>query len=125
MIVYPAIDLRGGRCVRLMQGEFDRETVYGDDPVAVARTWAAAGAAWLHVVDLDGARAGRPLQTHLVREICRAVPIPVQVGGGLRDVDAVAAVLAAGAARVVVGTIAVRAPTIAKSPANEAASAAR
>ena len=69
MIVYPAIDLRGGRCVRLMQGEFDRETVYGDDPVAVARTWAAAGAAWLHVVDLDGARAGRPLQTHLVREI--------------------------------------------------------
>ena len=112
MIVYPAIDLRGGRCVRLMQGEFDRETVYGDDPVAVARTWAAAGAAWLHVVDLDGARAGRPLQTHLVREICRAVPIPVQVGGGLRDVDAVAAVLAAGAARVVVGTIAVRAPAV-------------
>ena len=110
MIVYPAIDLRGGRCVRLLQGEFDRETVYGDDPVAVARAWAAAGARWLHVVDLDGARAGRPLQTALVREICRAAAIPVQVGGGLRDADAVDAVLDAGAARVVLGTIAVRDP---------------
>ena len=110
MTVYPAIDLRGGRCVRLLQGEFDRETVYGDDPVAVARAWAAAGARWLHVVDLDGARAGRPLQTALVREICRAAAIPVQVGGGLRDADAVDAVLDAGAARVVLGTIAVRDP---------------
>jgi len=112
MIVYPAIDLRGGRCVRLLQGEFDRETVYGDDPVAVARAWAAAGAQWLHVVDLDGARAGHPVQTALVREICRAAAIPVQVGGGLRDADAVAAVLDAGAARVVVGTIAVRDPAL-------------
>ena len=108
MIVYPAIDLRGGRCVRLLQGEFDRETVYGDDPVAVARAWAAAGAQWLHVVDLDGARAGRPMQTTLVREICGATAMAVQVGGGLRDADAVAAVLDAGAARVVLGTVAVR-----------------
>ena len=113
MTVYPAIDLRGGRCVRLLRGEFDRETIYGDDPVAVARTWAAAGAAWLHVVDLDGARAGRPVQTDLVRAICRAVAVPVQVGGGLRDADAVATVLAAGAARVVLGTVAVRAPAVA------------
>jgi len=112
MIVYPAIDLRGGRCVRLLRGEFDRETVYGDDPVAVARAWAAAGAQWLHVVDLDGARAGRPMQTALVREICLTAAIPVQVGGGLRDADAVAAVLAAGAARVVVGTVAVRDPAL-------------
>ena len=110
MTVYPAIDLRGGRCVRLMQGEFDRETVYGDDPVAVARRFEAAGARWLHVVDLDGARIGRPVQADLVRAICAAVAIPVQVGGGLRDAAAVTAVLDAGAARAVVGTMAVRDP---------------
>jgi phosphoribosylformimino-5-aminoimidazole carboxamide ribotide isomerase len=110
MTVYPAIDLRGGRCVRLLQGAFDQETVYGDDPVAVARGFAAAGARWLHVVDLDGARAGAPVQRDLVKAICAAVSIPVQVGGGLRDEAAVAAVLAAGAARAVVGTLAVRAP---------------
>ncbi|HWP67587.1 MAG TPA: HisA/HisF-related TIM barrel protein, partial [Candidatus Limnocylindria bacterium] len=110
MIVYPAIDLRGGRCVRLSEGDFARETVYGDDPVAAARRWVAEGAEWLHVVDLDGARAGRPAQLELVAAICRAVAVPVQVGGGLRDEAAVAAVLAAGAARAVLGTIAVTAP---------------
>jgi phosphoribosylformimino-5-aminoimidazole carboxamide ribotide isomerase len=110
MIVYPAIDLRGGQCVRLVEGDFGRETVYGDDPVAVARRWAAAGAAWLHVVDLDGARAGQPAQLDLVEAICRAVAIPVQVGGGLRDAAAVRAVLAAGAARAILGTVAVRDP---------------
>ncbi len=112
MIVYPAIDLRGGRCVRLFQGEFERETVYDDDPVAVARRWQAAGARWLHVVDLDGAREGHPVQSELVAAICRAVDIPVQVGGGLRDAAAVDAVLAAGAARVVVGTVAVQHPRL-------------
>ncbi|HZP42597.1 MAG TPA: 1-(5-phosphoribosyl)-5-[(5-phosphoribosylamino)methylideneamino]imidazole-4-carboxamide isomerase [Candidatus Binatia bacterium] len=110
MTVFPAIDLRGGRCVRLTEGSFERETVYGDDPVAMARRWEAAGARWLHVVDLDGARAGRPVQAALVAAICRAVRIPVQVGGGLRDAAAVAAVLEAGAARAVVGTIAVGDP---------------
>jgi phosphoribosylformimino-5-aminoimidazole carboxamide ribotide isomerase len=75
MTVYPAIDLRGGRCVRLTQGEFDRETVYADDPIAVARRFEAAGARWLHVVDLDGARSGRPVQADLVRAICAAVNI--------------------------------------------------
>jgi len=108
MTIYPAIDLRGGRCVRLVQGAFDRETVYDDDPVAVARRWEAQGARWLHVVDLDGARAGRAVQQALVAEVCAAVRIPVQVGGGLRDETAVAAALSAGAARVVVGTLAVR-----------------
>jgi phosphoribosylformimino-5-aminoimidazole carboxamide ribotide isomerase len=93
-----------------MQGAFDRETVYGDDPVAVARGFAAAGAAWLHVVDLDGARAGQPVQAALVGAICRAVSIPVQVGGGLRDAAAVRTVLDAGAARAIVGTIAARDP---------------
>ena len=110
MIVYPAIDLRGGRCVRLLRGDYERETVYGDDPVAVARGFAAAGARWLHVVDLDGARAGRPVQAELVAAICAAVPIPVQVGGGLREGAAVEAALAAGAARVVLGTVAVADP---------------
>jgi len=110
VIVYPAIDLRAGRCVRLSEGDFARETVYGDDPAGVARRWAAAGAEWLHVVDLDGARAGHPVQIELVAAICRAVSIPVQVGGGLRDREAVDHVLAAGAARVVVGTIALAAP---------------
>jgi phosphoribosylformimino-5-aminoimidazole carboxamide ribotide isomerase len=113
MTIYPAIDLRGGRCVRLWQGAFDRETVYGDDPVAVARGFAAAGARWLHVVDLDGARAGRPVQADLIRAICAAAGIPVQVGGGLRDAAAVDAVLAAGAARVVLGTVAVQDPDLA------------
>ena len=115
MIVYPAIDLRAGRCVRLWQGEYERETVYGDDPVAVARGFAAAGACWLHVVDLDGARAGRPVQTDLVRAICAAAGVPVQVGGGLRDAAAVEAVLAAGAARVVLGTVAIREPERARA----------
>ena len=110
MIVYPAIDLRGGQCVRLREGDFAQETVYGDDPVAMACRWAAAGAEWLHVVDLDGARAGRPVQLEIVAAICRAVAIPVQVGGGLRDRTAVDRVLAAGAARAVVGTMAVQAP---------------
>ena len=112
MIVYPAIDLRGGRCVRLTQGDFARETVYGDDPVTMARRWEALGAPWLHVVDLDGARAGQPLQASLVAAICAAVRIPVQVGGGLRTAAAVELVLEAGAARAVLGTVAVRDPAL-------------
>jgi len=110
MIVYPAIDLRGGRCVRLVQGDFARETIYGDDPVGVARRWEALGARWLHVVDLDGARAGRPVQAPLVAAVCAAVRIPVQVGGGMRDEVGVETVLEAGAARVVLGTVAAREP---------------
>jgi phosphoribosylformimino-5-aminoimidazole carboxamide ribotide isomerase len=110
MIVYPAIDLRGGRCVRLTQGDFARETVYGDDPVGVARRWEVLGARWIHVVDLDGARAGRPVQAPLVAAICAAVRIPVQVGGGMRDAAAIETALEGGVARVVLGTIAVREP---------------
>ena len=115
MIVYPAIDLRGGRCVRLMEGDFGRETVYGEDPVAVACGFVAAGAEWLHVVDLDGARAGKPVQTPIIQAICRAVGIPVQVGGGLRDAAAVAQVLDAGVTRAILGTVAVRDPAAAKT----------
>lgn len=112
MTVYPAIDLRGGRCVRLVEGDFARETVYDDDPVAVARRWEAAGARWLHVVDLDGARAGAPVQAALVARLCGAIRIPVEVGGGLRDEAAVRTVLDAGAARAIVGTVAVRDPEL-------------
>lgn len=112
MTVYPAIDLRGGQCVRLVEGDFARETIYGDDPVAMARRWEGAGARWLHVVDLDGARAGAPVQTDVVARICRAVRMPVQVGGGLRDEAAVRRVLDAGAARAIVGTVAVRDPAL-------------
>ena len=105
MIVIPAVDLRGGRCVRLREGRPDAETVFGDDPVAMARHWIAQGGARLHVVDLDGAFAGAPRQTALIARIIAAVaPVPVEVGGGLRDRAAVDAVLDAGARWAVVGT---------------------
>ncbi len=106
MIVIPAIDLRGGRCVRLVQGDFARETVYGDNPVAMARHWEASGASLLHVVDLDGAREGRPAQAATVAAIAAALTIPVEASGGLRALDDIAAALDAGVARVVLGTIA-------------------
>jgi phosphoribosylformimino-5-aminoimidazole carboxamide ribotide isomerase len=105
VIVIPAVDLRAGRCVRLREGRADAETVFADDPVAMAAHWAALGAPRLHVVDLDGAFAGEPRQTALVAKMVAAVaPVPVQVGGGLRDLAAVEAVLDAGAAWAVVGT---------------------
>jgi hypothetical protein len=106
--ILPAIDLRGGRVVRLEQGDFDRETAFSDDPVAVATTFADAGARWLHVVDLDGARSGSPMHAPLVRDIAAAVGdrLSVEVAGGLRTQAAVEDVLHAGAARVVVGTAA-------------------
>jgi phosphoribosylformimino-5-aminoimidazole carboxamide ribotide isomerase len=107
MIVIPAIDLRGGRCVRLLQGDFARETVYGDDPVAMARRWQEAGAEMLHVVDLDGARAGEPVQGAIVSAIARALTIPTQLGGGLRNFDHIAAAFAGGVSRVVLGTAAI------------------
>jgi phosphoribosylformimino-5-aminoimidazole carboxamide ribotide isomerase len=108
VIVIPAVDLRGGRCVRLREGRADAETVFSDDPVAMAERWVAAGAQRLHVVDLDGAFAGAPRQTALIAKIVAAVrPVPVEAGGGLRDLAAVEAVLEAGATWAVVGTRAV------------------
>lgn len=112
MIVIPAIDLRGGKCVRLVRGDFARETVYGDDPVAMARHWADAGATILHIVDLDGAAAGNPRQTALIAAICAAIPIPVEVGGGLRTLADIDATLGAGAARVILGTAAIEQPEL-------------
>lgn len=102
--IVPAVDLKAGRCVRLRQGRADAETVFSDDPVAMARRWQDAGARRLHVVDLDGAFAGHPAQTELVRAMIRAVSIPVEVGGGLREIAHVEAVLEAGARWAIVGT---------------------
>jgi phosphoribosylformimino-5-aminoimidazole carboxamide ribotide isomerase len=104
LIPIPAIDLQGGRCVRLSQGEFDRETVYGDDPVAMARQWQDCGAHRLHVVDLDGAREGSPRNHGVIGDIAAALDIPVQVGGGIRDAATVEALLARGVDRCILGT---------------------
>ncbi|HKT83411.1 MAG TPA: 1-(5-phosphoribosyl)-5-[(5-phosphoribosylamino)methylideneamino]imidazole-4-carboxamide isomerase [Solirubrobacterales bacterium] len=110
MILYPAIDIRGGQAVRLLQGDYERETTYDADPVDAARRWAEEGAEFLHVVDLDGAKAGEPRNLGHVRRIAASIECPIQVGGGLRDAESVSAVLDAGAERVVIGTAALRDP---------------
>jgi phosphoribosylformimino-5-aminoimidazole carboxamide ribotide isomerase len=110
MRIWPAIDLRDGKCVRLQQGDYHRETVFGDNPVAMARRWLDDGAECLHLVDLDGARDGRASNWRVIREIVSAVPVPCQVGGGMRDTDAIRQMLDTGAERVVVGTQALNDP---------------
>lgn len=112
MDLYPAIDLRGGKVVQLVQGDFDRERIHGDDPVAVAESFVAAGARWLHTVDLDAARTGEPLNRHLIAAIVEAVDVPVQAGGGVRTLDAARALADAGVARVVMGTAALDDPAL-------------
>jgi phosphoribosylformimino-5-aminoimidazole carboxamide ribotide isomerase len=106
VILLPAIDIRGGKAVRLRQGDFAQETVYNDDPLEAARSWADAGARFLHVIDLDGAREGRPQNLDQLERIASELTVPVQYGGGLRDVGAVRDALAAGADRVILGTAA-------------------
>ena len=106
MDLFPAIDLRGGRVVQLVQGDFDRERDHGDDPVAVAQAFVAAGARWIHTVDLDAARTGEPANRHLIAAIAAAVDVPVQTGGGVRTVAAARALAEAGVDRVVMGTAA-------------------
>ncbi len=108
MEIIPAIDIRGGRCVRLYQGDYGRETVFADDPVEVARRWRDEGAGRLHVVDLDGAREGRPTNAEIVERIVAVARVPVQVGGGLRDMPAIRRYLDGGIDRVVMGTAAVK-----------------
>ena len=108
MDLYPAIDIRDGKCVRLMQGDFAQETVYGEDPIAFAKSYEAAGATWIHVVDLDAALAGEPRNRDVVVGIALAVDVKVQVGGGVRD----ASLLEAGVERVVMGTAAVEEPAL-------------
>lgn len=112
MIIFPAIDIKEGLCVRLMQGDPDRVTVYGRDPVAMARAWQDEGAQWLHVVDLDGAFSKAPRNRDVILAMVKAVPIPVQVGGGIRDLETIRAYLDAGVERVILGTAALRQPEI-------------
>ncbi len=112
MILYPAIDILDGRAVRLVQGDFDRATEYAADPLEAARGWAAAGAARLHVVDLDGARSGAPVNLDAVRAIVAETGLPVALGGGLRTAEAITDALGAGVERVVLGTAAFRDPDL-------------
>ncbi len=112
MILFPAIDLKGGACVRLFKGRMEEATVYNADPAAQARAFEAAGSRWLHVVDLDGAVAGRPVNEAAVRAILAAVSIPLQLGGGIRDLAGIERWLGAGVARVILGTAALRDPAL-------------
>ncbi len=106
MIIFPAIDLRGGKCVRLIQGDFDKETVYSDDPPATALKWQNLGAKFLHVVDLDGARKGSPQNLDAIKKILDAIKIPIEVGGGIRTLDDAEKILNLGVRRVILGSVA-------------------
>jgi phosphoribosylformimino-5-aminoimidazole carboxamide ribotide isomerase len=112
MELWPAIDLRGGKCVRLLQGDYAKETVFGADPVAMAERFVAAGAARLHIVDLDGAKDGRPTQAALVTQMAKAAGVPCQLGGGVRTRETAREYLEAGVARVVVGSVAIEQPDL-------------
>ena len=114
-VLIPAIDIKGGKCVRLYQGDFERATVFSDDPVEVARQWYQQGAQRLHLVDLDGAASGGPKNFSLLREIVSAVRIPVQVGGGVRTLETVLELLDAGVDRVILGTAALRDPDVVRA----------
>jgi phosphoribosylformimino-5-aminoimidazole carboxamide ribotide isomerase len=117
VILFPAIDLKEGRCVRLIQGDMDQATVFNDDPAAQAAEFEAQGFEWLHVVDLDGAFAGQPMNAAAVQAILRRIAIPVQLGGGIRDMRTVEGWLAQGVARVIIGTAAVRDPDFVREAA--------
>ncbi len=112
MILYPAIDLKDGECVRLLRGEMTKATVFNKDPAAQARAFADKGCEWVHVVDLDGATAGRPVNQAAIEAILKAITIPIQLGGGLRDLDTIDAWLAAGITRAILGTAALRNPEL-------------
>ncbi|MGE4296444.1 MAG: 1-(5-phosphoribosyl)-5-[(5-phosphoribosylamino)methylideneamino]imidazole-4-carboxamide isomerase [Desulfovibrionaceae bacterium] len=112
MIIFPAVDIKDGRCVRLKQGLADQVTVFSDDPAAMARRWESQGAAWLHVVDLDGAFSGMPRNVDLIKTICADLAIPVQLGGGIRDIATAKAYIAAGVSRLIIGTIALAEPDL-------------
>ena len=119
MQVIPAIDLRGGQCVRLRQGDYSQETVFGDDPAAMAAHWVSEGAGRIHLVDLDGAKEGRPINVRAVRSILESVSVPCQLGGGVRDESTIAAWLDAGLDRVIVGTRALQDPAWFRSMAEK------
>lgn len=117
MILYPAIDLKDGNCVRLLRGDMEAATIFGTDPAAQARAFQEAGAEWLHLVDLNGAFAGHPVNADAVRAILAAVDIPVQLGGGIRDMETIESWLQSGLARVILGTVAVEQPELVKEAA--------
>ncbi|MBI4783971.1 MAG: 1-(5-phosphoribosyl)-5-[(5-phosphoribosylamino)methylideneamino]imidazole-4-carboxamide isomerase [Oscillatoriophycideae cyanobacterium NC_groundwater_1537_Pr4_S-0.65um_50_18] len=119
MDVIPAIDLLNGQCVRLYQGDYAQSQVFDENPVAVARQWAEQGATWVHLVDLDGAKAGHPVNQQAIAAIVRSVDVPVQVGGGLRDRQSVADLLALGVRRVILGTVAVEQPELVQTLCQE------
>jgi phosphoribosylformimino-5-aminoimidazole carboxamide ribotide isomerase len=112
MLVLPAIDLKGGKCVRLLRGDMSAETVYADDPVAVGQRWVQEGAEYLHVVDLDGAVSGEPVNGAVIAALCQVLPIPIEIGGGVRSVERAAALLDLGIDRVIFGTAALAEPAI-------------
>ncbi|HEX9702382.1 MAG TPA: 1-(5-phosphoribosyl)-5-[(5-phosphoribosylamino)methylideneamino]imidazole-4-carboxamide isomerase [Rhodospirillales bacterium] len=114
MIFFPAIDIKNGQCVRLLQGDMTKVTVFGDDPAGQARTFATAGASWLHVIDLDGAVGGKPVNEAAIAGIVEAIDIPIQLGGGIRDMNTVDFWLECDVERVILGTAAVRHPTLVK-----------
>ncbi len=119
MIIYPAIDIKNGKCVRLSQGRFDRVAVYGENLVEMALKWEAAGAQYLHMVDLDGARNGAPANLEAIGEVAAAIKIPVQMGGGIRNLGAVESALHKGVQRVILGTSAVKDPEFVKNALRE------
>jgi len=119
MDIFPAIDLLEGRCVRLYQGDYNRSEVFHDNPADLARQWASQSATWLHVVDLDGAKAGKPVNLEAIAAIVRAVSVPIQVGGGLRDRASVAQLLELGVQRAILGTVAVEQPQLVASLCEE------
>lgn len=112
MIIIPAVDIKGGRCVRLREGRADTETVFSDDPVKMARQWVEQGADRLHVIDLDGAFEKGPRNSVIIREIVKAIPVPVQLGGGIRDLKTVESYLSLGLAQVILGTVALKDPQL-------------
>lgn len=118
MLIIPAIDLRAGKCVRLVEGRLDRETVYSDEPATVAKLWEKMGAECLHVVDLDGAFTGTPKNLDVISEIINSVNIPVQIGGGIRDIGTVDRLLELGASRVILGTVAILNPDLVEEICN-------
>ena len=119
MDIYPAVDIKDGKCVNLLRGDFNESTVFDDSPVDAALRWAEAGTGWIHVVDLDGARAGHPVNLTILAEIASATECRIQIGGGLRGIDDVRSVFAAGAARAVLGTAAIEDFSFVEAAANQ------
>lgn len=119
MRIYPAIDIKDGKCVRLLQGRFSDVTVYGDDPAAMAKKWESLGGEYIHVVDLDGALKGHGVNAEIIKKICSSVSVPVQTGGGIRTMEDIKAKLDCGISRVIIGTKAVSSPEFIKNAVSE------